>query len=58
MKNVNERIDEAIKIFGQDIVYTVTALVDISDADGVYTMMEDLGKWEAAECISYLYFEH
>lgn len=58
MKNVNERIDEAIKIFGKGIVYVVTEMVDTFDADGVYTHFEDAGMYEHAECVSYLYFEH
>lgn len=56
--NPKDRLAEAIKIFGEGVVMTVTELVNVADADGVYTLLEDMGQYEAAECLSYLYFEH
>lgn len=55
--NVKARIDEAVKIFGAGIVTTVIELVDVCDADGVYTNFEDMGMYEHAECLSYLFWE-
>lgn len=56
--NTTDKIAEAIKIFGEGIVMQVVELVNVADADGVYTLLEDMGHYEAAECVSYLYFEN
>lgn len=52
-----EKIEEAITLFGLEVVNEVMEIVNFSDADGAYTMCEDMGKYEHAECIQYLYFE-
>jgi hypothetical protein len=52
-----EKIIEAIEIFGDNVVSEVQTLVDVSDADGCYTMFEDMGMFEHAECVEFLYFE-
>jgi hypothetical protein len=56
MKIGNDVYQEAIRIYGKDIVYTVTEIVEIADPDGAYSMFEDLGKYEEAECVEFLYF--
>jgi len=53
-----ELYEEAIKIYGQNIVYEVNEIVNISDPDGAYSMFEDLGKYEHAECVEFLYFNN
>ena len=40
-----------------DIKLGIT-LVDISDPDGAYTHLEDMGEFGAAEAVSEIYFEH
>lgn len=52
-----EKIIEAIEIFGGNVVSEVRTLVDVSDPDGCYTMFEDMGMFEHAECVEFLYFE-
>jgi hypothetical protein len=52
-----EKIQEAIEEFGQEIVNEVIEIVYLSDPDGAYSMFEDMGKYEHAECISMIYFE-
>lgn len=52
-----EKLDEAIKMFGDDVVNEVREVVSLSDADGSYTLFEDVGKYEHAECVEFLYFE-
>ena len=52
-----EKIIEAIEIFGDNVVSEVRTLVDVSDPDGCYTMFEDMGMFEHAECVEFLYFE-
>ncbi len=47
---------EAIEIFGIDVVSEVVTMVEISDADGMYTMFQDMGKDEQAECVEFMYF--
>lgn len=58
MTQYKQKIDEAIRIFGKGIVYEVTELVDVSDPDSMYAQFDDMGWYEHAECVSYLYFEH
>ena len=52
-----ELLQEAIEEFGKQIVYEVTSIVEMADADGTYTMFEDMGMFDHAECVSMLYFE-
>lgn len=52
-----EKIIEAIEIFGDDIVSEVRSLVSVSDPDGTYTMFQDMGMDDHAECVEFLYFE-
>jgi hypothetical protein len=52
-----ELLQEAIEEFGKQIVYEVTSIVEMADADGAYTMFEDMGMFDHAECVSMLYFE-
>lgn len=48
--------NEAIEIYGQEIVNEVMMMVELSDADGMYTMYQDMGKDEHAECVEFMYF--
>lgn len=48
--------NEAIKIYGQEIVNEVMMMVELSDADGMYTTYQDMGKDEHAECVEFMYF--
>ena len=50
-------LQEAIENFGEQIVHEVISVVDVSDPDGAYTMFEDMGLFDHAECVSMLYFE-
>ena len=52
-----EAIDEAIKIFGEDVVYQAMEVVAMSDPDGAYAMFEDMGQFEMAEAVEFLYFD-
>jgi hypothetical protein len=52
-----EVVDEAIKIFGEDVVYQAMEVVAMSDPDGAYSMFEDLGQFEMAEAVEFLYFD-
>jgi hypothetical protein len=56
MKIGNDVYQEAIRIYGKDTVYTVTELVEVADPDGVYSMLQDMGRWDEAECVEFLYF--
>lgn len=48
--------EEAVNLFGENIVHQVEELVSVSDPDGVYSMFEDMGMFEHAECVEHLYF--
>jgi hypothetical protein len=52
-----EKIDAAIAQFGEDAVYQAMEVVAMSDADGAYTMFEDMGMFECAEAVEFLYFD-
>ena len=52
-----EAIDEAKKLYGEDVVFQVMEVVAMSDADGAYTMFEDLGIFDQAEVVEFLYFD-
>ena len=48
--------EEAIEIYGNAIVNQVEMMVEMSDADGMYTQYQDMGMDEHAECVEFLYF--
>jgi len=52
-----EAINEAIAIWGEDTVYQAMEVVAMSDPDGAYTMFEDLGIFDQAEVVEFLYFD-
>lgn len=52
-----QKINEAINIFGKDVVVQVVNLVNMSDSDGVYSMYKDMEMEDHAECVEFLYFE-
>ena len=47
---------EAIKNYGSTIVNEVELMVDMSDADGMYSTYQDMGQDEHAECVEFMYF--
>ena len=51
------KIAAAIAEFGEDAVYQAMEVVAMSDADGAYTMFEDMGLFECAEAVEFLYFD-
>lgn len=56
MKTLNDSLfREAIELFGNDTVNEVMAVVELSDTDGAITMFEDMGKFDHADCIEFLY---
>ena len=57
VEKVKARLHEAVKIFGTGVVVDVIDLVSVADADGVYANFEDMGMYEHAECLSYLFWE-
>jgi hypothetical protein len=55
---MTDKIQEAIKIYGSDVVNEVQLVVDISDTDGAWSLFRDMGKDECVECIEFIYFEN
>ena len=51
------KLQDAIEEFGKAIVYEVQTVVDISDADGAYSLFGDMGMFEHQQCIEMIYFE-
>ena len=52
------KLEEASKIFGEEVVQTVMESIDISDPDVAYVTLEDAGLYEEAECLSFIYWEN
>ena len=48
---------EAVEQFGQGVVNNVITLVDMFDADGVYTTFSDQEDYDSMACIEMLYFD-
>jgi hypothetical protein len=55
--NRKEKIAEAIKAYGREVVSMVLTMVSVGDADGCYTQFEDEGMYEHAECVEFIYFD-
>lgn len=51
-----ETYKEAIELFGKTIVSEVLNLVYVSDADGCYSMFQDMGMDDHAECTEFMFF--
>ena len=54
---MKEKIQEARETFGDEILSEVLEVVQMSDADGAYSMFEDMGMLEHSECVEFIYFE-
>lgn len=52
-----DRIQEAIEAVGAEAVNLALTLVSVSDPDGAYTHLQDMGEFEAAEAIEIIYFD-
>jgi hypothetical protein len=53
----NSKINLAKVMFGDEVISTVLETVSMSDADGAYTLFEDMGHFDHADCVEFLYFE-
>lgn len=52
-----EKIKAAKAEFGDDAVYMALEMVLMSDPDGAYTLLEEMGHFEASEAVAFLYFQ-
>lgn len=52
----SEKYSEAVTLYGSNVVNTVLQLVEVSDADGIFSQFEDMGMYDEAECTSFLFF--
>ncbi len=51
-------IAEAISNYGDNVVSEVMQVVSMSDADGAYSLFEDMGYYDHAEVVELLYFDN
>ena len=51
------KITEAIDSYGREVVSLVREAVAMSDPDGAWAAFSDMGMFEHAECLEFLYFE-
>jgi hypothetical protein len=54
--NKKERIEEARKTYGDEIVAQTIEIVAISDPDAAYAYFDDCGMDEHCECVEIIYF--
>ncbi len=57
MATKKERIKEAIELLGVEAVNLALTVVSISDPDGAYTHLQEMGEFEAAEAVEIIYFD-
>ena len=53
---MNELEKQAIEDFGAGVVNEVIQVVELADPDGAYSTFQDMGMFEHAECVEFLYF--
>jgi hypothetical protein len=51
-----QQIQDAITTYGSQVVSEVQEVVSMSDADGAWSLFEDMGMFEHAACLEDLYF--
>ncbi len=51
-------IAEVIGNYGDNVVREVMDVVSLSDADGAFSLFEDMGYYDHAEVVSLLYFNN
>lgn len=52
----NLLMEQARELFGEIVVLDVIEVVEMSDPDGAYTYFDDMGMFDHAECVEFLYF--
>lgn len=52
-----ELIQDAIECYGKNLVSEVISLVQMADADGCYSMFQDMDMPDHAEIVEMLYFQ-
>ena len=52
-----EVVDEAISLWGKATVYEAMEVAEMSDADGAWSMFNDMGKFCHAKAIEFIYFD-
>lgn len=57
MGHIQELVIEANELFGSDVVSEVISAVALADADFAYSHFDDMGMFEHAECVEFLYFD-
>jgi hypothetical protein len=51
-----EKIAEAREEFGDDAVFLAMEIASMSDPDGAYSHLQDMGQFEASEALAFMYF--
>lgn len=57
MGHTKELLIEANELYGFEVVFECLLVVEVSDPDGAYSHFEDMGMYDHAECVEFLYFE-
>ena len=55
---MSELEEQAVIEFGTQLVSEVIALVEVSDADGVWAMFQDMEMEDHVACVELLYFNN
>lgn len=51
-----ELIQEAIQCFSSSVVNHVMEMVGCADPDCMYTLFQDMGMYDHADCVEFLFF--
>jgi hypothetical protein len=51
-----ERLVEAIEVFGKDVVDEVIAIVNLNEPDAAYVQFEDDKMLKHVACVEFIYF--
>jgi len=51
-----ELLSEAIECYSSSVVNSVIEMVSVSDPDCMYTLYQDMGMFDHADCVEMLYF--
>ncbi len=53
---LQSKVDVCIKEYGQQVVDEVMEMIELSDADGLWSMYNDLGLYNHAEVVELIFF--
>lgn len=53
---LQNKVDECVREYGKQVVDEVLEMIELSDADGLWSMYNDLGLYNHAEVVEHIFF--